>query len=98
MELFSDETIRGLLAQSLTTASYEGGIWRDTGRGPGSRHGDYIDWLTIKDQNDSVATDVERIRNHPLVPREIPIYGYINDVHTGALLEVPDATRLGRAG
>jgi carbonic anhydrase len=34
-----------------------------------------LDWLTIGNQAKSVATDVERIRNHPLVPKDIPIYG-----------------------
>lgn len=41
--------------------------------------------------------DVQRIRTHPLVPTAIPIYGYIYDVRTGRLLEVPEATAIGRA-
>ncbi len=45
----------------------------------------------------SVTEDVERIRNHPLVPARIPIYGYIYDVTTGRLVEVPDATKAGAA-
>ncbi|MDQ2937946.1 MAG: hypothetical protein M3R67_10595, partial [Acidobacteriota bacterium] len=59
--------------------------------GPGSTEGDYVDWLTIKDQTQSVMADVRRIRSHPLVPHEIPIYGYIYDVRTGRLVEVPEA-------
>jgi len=98
MELFTDEIIRGLLASSLQTSSYEAGQWRDAGASPGSRHGEYIDWLTIREQAESVATDVERIRTHPLVPKEIAIYGYIYQVESGRLLEVPAATELGRAG
>src|SRR6478752_4707201 len=54
MELFTDETIRGLLSSSLRTARYDGKQWSDSGEGPGSRQGDYIDWLTIRDQEDSV--------------------------------------------
>jgi carbonic anhydrase len=96
MELFSDEVIRGLLAKSLATASLDGSGWHDHGPGPGSRQGDYVDWLTIRDQAESVATDVERIRRHPLVPRSIPIYGFVYDVHTGRLVEVPTATEIGR--
>lgn len=38
-----------------------------------------------------------RIRNHPLVPGRIPVYGYIYDVRTGRLVEVPDATTAGAA-
>jgi len=44
-----------------------------------------------------VIEDVSRIRDHPLVPNEIPIYGYIYDVRSGELVEVPDATRAGAA-
>ncbi|HKA89458.1 MAG TPA: carbonic anhydrase [Haliangiales bacterium] len=97
MELFSDEVMRDLLASSLKTSTHDGVKWRDGGEGPGSRQGDFIDWLTIRDQPQSVATDVERIRNHPLVPRDIPIYGYIYQVETGRLVEVPEATAIGRA-
>lgn len=97
MELFDDETMRGLLASSLKTSSYDGKRWRDEGQGPGSRHGEFIDWLTIKNQAESVALDVERIRTHPLVPRDIPVYGYIYQVETGRLVEVPEASAIGRA-
>jgi carbonic anhydrase len=33
-----------------------------------------------------------------LVPRDIPIYGYVYDVETGKLIEVPEATAAGKAG
>jgi carbonic anhydrase len=92
MLLFNDETMRKLLAHSLDTASFDGQEWRDTGVGPGSTEGQFIDWLTIKKQIDSVGADVSRIRNHPLVPRDVPIYGYIYDVATGKLVEVPQTT------
>lgn len=98
MLLFSDETMRALLANSLDTAAFDGEEWRDTGVGPGSTEGQFIDWLTIKKQTDSVCADVSRIRNHPLVPVDIPIYGYIYDVTTGKLEEVPAATEIGRVG
>jgi carbonic anhydrase len=97
MELFTDEIIRDLLASSLQTASYDSGTWRDAGHGPGSRQADFVDWLTIRNQAESVTTDVERIRTHALVPREIPIYGYVYQVETGRLVEVPEATAIGRA-
>ncbi len=95
MELFSDEIIRGLLAQSLETASIDASGWHDQGKGPGSRQGDFIDWLTIRDQAESIASDVERIRSHPLVPRSIPIHGYIYQVETGRMVEVPAARAIG---
>ncbi|MBW4459028.1 MAG: carbonic anhydrase [Nodosilinea sp. WJT8-NPBG4] len=89
METFTDAVIRGLLANSLETAKVDADGWHDVGQGPGSGAGDFISWLTISDQAKSVAEDVARIRNHPLVPTEIPIYGYIYDVKTGRLVEVP---------
>jgi carbonic anhydrase len=97
MELFTDDIIRGLLASSLETASHDGTGWKDTGKGPGSTQGDFIDWLTIANQAKSVATDVERIKKHALVPKGIPVYGYVYQVETGKLIEVPEATELGRA-
>ena len=96
MELFTDEIMRELLASSLRTATFEDHVWRDVGRGPGSSEGQYIDWLTIESQIGAVADDVRRIRNHPLVPGDIPIYGFLYDVKTGRLLDVPEATTLGR--
>jgi carbonic anhydrase len=96
MELFTDEVMRGLLRQSLDTAVIDGDGWHDVGRGPGSAEGDFIDWLTIKSQAESVASDVRRIRAHPLVPAGVPIYGYVYDVKSGRLIEVPEATRAGR--
>jgi carbonic anhydrase len=70
--------------------------WQDSGEGPGSTEGNDIDWLTIKDNAQSVVEDVRRIRNHPLAPDDIPIYGYIYEVKTGKLVEVPEATAAGK--
>jgi carbonic anhydrase len=97
MELFTDDIIAGLLEKSLETATVDDKGWHDVGKGPGSTAGKYIKWHTFKNLPGSVAEDVERIRNHPLVPKGIPIYGYIYDVKTGRLIEVPEATKLGRA-
>ena len=47
METFTDEVIRGLLAQRLGTAIFDGRGWRDAGPGPGSAEGKFVDWLTI---------------------------------------------------
>lgn len=95
METFTNEIIRDLLASSLETAQFDG-KWRDVGKGPGSAAGQYIEFLTIKNLEQSVIDDVERIRTNPLVPDSIPIYGYIYDVKTGRLIEVPRATEIGR--
>jgi carbonic anhydrase len=97
METFTDAVMGELLASSLETASLGRKGWRDVGQGPGSPEGAFVPWLTFKDNAKAVAADVQRIRNHPLVPASIPIYGYIYDVRSGRLDEVADATALGRA-
>jgi carbonic anhydrase len=98
MLLFKNDTIAGLLSQSLKTAGFDPATgWKDAGGGGGSPEGQFINWLTIADNAKSVVEDVTRIRRHPLVPAEIPIYGYIYDVATGKLNEIPQATAAGRA-
>lgn len=95
MEFFTDDVMRDLLANSLDTADLTAEGFVDVGSSPGSIEGEYIDWLTISDQAKSVAADVSRIRNHPLVPARIPIHGFIYDITSGRLIEVPEATKLG---
>jgi carbonic anhydrase len=97
MEFFDDSRMREILGQSLETAELGADGFRDVGSGPGSTEAQYIDWLAISDPQEAVAEDVARIRAHPLVPTRIPIYGYLYDVKTGRLVEVPEATAAGRA-
>ena len=97
MLFFTDEVIRGLLASSLETAELGPEGFRDVGKGPGSRAGDFINWLTIKDERQAVLDDVERVRNHPLIPKDIPVYGYIYDVRSGKLVDVEGARAAGAA-
>jgi len=97
MLFFTDEVMRNLLASSLETAELTPSGFRDVGKGPGSTEGEFIDWLTMKDNAAAVVADVRRIRSHPLIPRSIPIHGYIYDVRTGRLEEVPGATTAGKA-
>jgi carbonic anhydrase len=97
MEFFTDEVIRGLLANSLETAALGAEGFYDIGKGPGSAEAQFIDWLTIKDNAQSVVDDVTRIKNHPLVPKNIPVYGYIYDVKSGRLVEIEAATAAGVA-
>jgi carbonic anhydrase len=97
MELFTNDIMADLLSKSLETATIDASGWHDVGKGPGSPEGRYINWLTIKNQEQSVTEDVKRIRNHILVPKNIPIYGFIYDVRNGKLVEVPEAMAAGRA-
>ncbi len=96
METFTNEIMRGLLADNLETATVDENGWRNVASGGGSTAANAIDWLTIADLAQSVVDDVAAIRAHPLVPGSIPIYGYIYEVETGALVEVPAATAAGK--
>jgi len=95
MEFFTSELMGDLLESSLETAALGDEGFHDVGEGPGSPEGKTIDWLTISNLEDSVVEDVAKIRNHPLVPGNIPVYGYIYDVTSGKLIEVPAATEAG---
>jgi carbonic anhydrase len=97
METFNNDIMSELLASSLKTASVDATGWHDCCAGGGSTDGKYINWLTIKDQAQSVLEDVQRIKAHSLVPSDIPVYGYIYDVKSGRLIEVPEATAAGKA-
>lgn len=97
MESFTNEMIGDLLSKSLETAALDENGFRDVGLGGGSNEGKYINFLTIADQTGSVVEDVERVRHHPLVPKTIPIYGYLYDVKSGRLIEVEEATKAGKA-
>jgi carbonic anhydrase len=95
MLLFTDNDMHKLLASSLKTATLDQSGWHDPGDGPGSAEGTYIKWLTFSDNAKSLVEDLTRIRNHPLVPNDITIYGYIYDVKSGKLLEIAEGTKAG---
>jgi carbonic anhydrase len=95
MEFFTNDLMRDLLNSSLETAELTSAGFKDVGKGPGSRAGEYIEWLTIKDQKQAVVDDVARIRAHALVPKSIPVYGFLYDVRSGNLIEVEAARAAG---
>ncbi|PLX63382.1 carbonic anhydrase [Sedimenticola selenatireducens] len=97
METFTNEIMGDLLSRSLKSASIDASGWHDSNAGGGTTDGKYINWLTISDNAKSVVEDVQRIRSSPMVPSDIPIYGYIYDCKTGKLMEVPEATTAGKA-
>src|SRR6267142_3604253 len=58
MEFFTNDVMCDLLNSSLETAELTSNGFRDVGKGPGSRAGEYIEWLAIKNQKQSVLDDV----------------------------------------
>jgi carbonic anhydrase len=95
MELFTNDIMPVLLEKSLETAKLTDDGWIDVGSEPGSSAGREIDWLTFENARASVVDDVRHLREHPLVPKRIPIYGYIYNVRTGRLEEVKEAAAVG---
>jgi carbonic anhydrase len=97
METFTNEVISSLLEKSLNSARLDNGVWKNNDEGNGSGEGKFIQWLTIVNQKESVIEDVKRIRLHPLVSPKISISGFIYDVKSGKLIEVIEATEIGRS-
>lgn len=97
MLTFTNEIIYDLLSESLESAAIGEDGWYNPVKEGGSRAGQYINFLPFNNLEQSVIDDVKTIREHPLVPKNIPIYGYIYDVKTGELIEVKKATEIGKA-
>lgn len=93
MQLFTGQVISDLLEDNLETAQFDGKAWSNPKHGGGSVAGRFVHWHTFSDNAKSVIEDIQRIRGHPLVPKDIPIYGFIYDVRTGKLNEVSEAAR-----
>ena len=94
MTLVTDEKIGELLDDDLETAVFDGENWLNPPREssnnakPGSDAGKCMQWHTFTDLNQSVLNDMTTIKNHPLVPSHIRVYGFIFDVKTGKLAPV----------
>jgi carbonic anhydrase len=58
---------------------------------------DLAKYAGLAERDAHVIRNAGGIRQHPLVPNDIPVYGYIYDVKFGKLVEVPEATMAGRA-
>lgn len=83
MLTFSNEGLRAKVREDL--GGEAGALARDT------------DFLPFADVETSVRDDVGFLRASPLIPRDIPIRGFVYDVRSGRLSEVaPDAARLSR--
>jgi carbonic anhydrase len=72
-DLFTDEIIRDLLSK-VSTASVDENGWKISEEG-GSKEANNIFFNHCRKQT-SIIEDVRRIKDHPLVPTNIPVYGY----------------------
>ena len=92
LALLDEETSRDLLIAS-SNASLRDSCERV--KQAGAQGPVVIDWSSLHDECHGLVEDVDRIRNHPLVPQDVSIYGYIYQTDTGRLVRVQQATRLG---
>jgi carbonic anhydrase len=69
---------------------------RQTGQHVSPARTEAVDWLAMPEPAQALVDDVRRIRAHPLVPDAIPVSGWVIDVASGLLAEVPEATAAGR--
>jgi carbonic anhydrase len=97
MLTFKNDELHELLSESLESAALGDEGWYNPTKEGGSEAAQYINFLPIKDLAKSVVDDVRTVRENPLVPQNIPIYGYIYEVETGKLVEVKEATEIGKA-
>jgi carbonic anhydrase len=91
---FTDEIIRDLLSK-VSTASVDENGWKNVSEEGGSKEANNISFNHCR-PNRKYIEDVRRIKDHPLVPTNIPVYGYIFDVKSGKLIEIPETTKLGK--
>ena len=96
MEFFSNDAHERPVRPSLETAALGPG-GSTTPAPAGLERGQVHRLAHDRRHRGRVVDDVQRIRSHPLVPGRIPIYGYLYDVKTGKLIEIPAATGRGRA-
>ncbi len=52
-----------------------------------------IDFLPFADVEQSVRDDVAELRASPLIPRQVPVRGFVYDVRNGRITEVDAAPR-----
>lgn len=74
MLTFSNDQIRDRIKRELGEAAYA--------------VAEHTNFLPFPDLEQSVRDDVAAIKASPLIPKNIPVYGFIYDVHTGKLAQV----------
>ena len=99
MLLFTNDDMRNLLASSLKTATLAQSGWLDSGEGPGSAEGSYINWADFLQQCEERRRGCHAYPTPPTGSQwhsNIRLH-HIYDVKSGKLVEVPEATMAGTA-
>ena len=69
---------------SITDEEFRWRLSTETGR-----DASHLQFHAFRDIDHNIAEQVLRIRQHPFLPKQIQVRGYVYDVATGALREVP---------
>ena len=85
MALLTEDLLREVLQHGPRANNLKIGV-------PAAREGGQVHKLGLRDQEHSLVADIARIRNHPLVPADVEIHGYMFHVETGRFVEVCRAT------
>lgn len=81
MALLTEDLLREALQKSPRAKALKIGV-------PAAREGGPLHKLALRDQQQSLLADIARIRNHPLVPADVEIHGYMFHVETGRFVRV----------
>jgi carbonic anhydrase len=81
MALLTEDLARDALQQGPRAKGLKIGV-------PAAREGGSIHKLALRDQEQSLLADIAKIRNHPLVPADVELHGYMFHVDTGRFVEV----------
>jgi carbonic anhydrase len=100
MATFTDAEMHELLKDSLGPAELTPEGWRNVlpEKGRGHPEAEYMSFLPLQPLPATLIADVRRIRNHPLVPRNININAMVYDVATGRLRLHQEASAFGQCG
>ena len=56
---------------------------------------DVVDTYAIADLTESLNTDIERLRDNAMIPRELKVSGHVYDIESGRLTKVVDTGTVG---
>ena len=88
MAMLTEDTMTELLSSSAKSdAAFGQGRLARFGV-QSAREGGHVPRIAVRDQEQTLAADVDRIRRHPLVPGEVSIYGFLLHVESGRFVQV----------
>ena len=86
----TDCGVRGMETSTIREHLIQRGISRESMEAFEAAGGSLENWFDgFLSPEDSVVRSLDILRNHPLMPADVEIRGFVMDVHTGGLKEIP---------